>query len=163
MKENTLKGLTAAAFAVVGTYFRELGFPLILLVAMMSLDYLSGMAKAWLTRTLSSKTGMRGIVKKLCYMLAVAVAVVVDFVIQMAAEKTSMNLTGCYFCATLVMIWLILNECISILENAAAIGVPVPEFLLRLIRRLKQSAEPKDEDKKDEDKKDEDKHDNGQE
>ena len=147
MKENTLKGLTAAAFAVVGTYFRELGFPLILLVAVMSLDYLSGMAKAWFTRTLSSRTGMRGIVKKLCYVLAVAVAVIADFVIQLAAERTSVDLTGCYFCATLVMVWLILNECISILENAAAIGVPVPEFLLRLIKRLKQASEPKDADR----------------
>lgn len=144
MKETTLKGISVTALAAVGAYFRELGFPLVLLVSVMMLDYISGMVKAWFTRTLSSKTGMRGIVKKLCYMLAVAVAVIVDFVIQLAAERTSIDLTGCYFCATLVMVWLILNECISILENAAAIGVPVPEFLLRLIKRLKNASEPKD-------------------
>ncbi len=146
MKENTLKGITAAAFAVVGAYFRELGFPLVLLVVVMSLDYLSGLAKAWFTRTLSSKVGVRGFVKKLCYMLSVGVAVVVDFVLQLAAEETNLDLTGCYFCATLVMVWLVLNECISIMENAAAIGVPVPEFLLRLIKRLKQSTEKRDGD-----------------
>ncbi len=150
MKETTLKGVTVTALAAVGAYFRELGFPLVLLIAVLSLDWASGMAKAWFTRTLSSRTGMRGIVKKLCYMLAVAVAVIVDFVIQLAAERTSIDLTGCYFCATLVMVWLILNECISILENAAAIGVPVPEFLLRLIKRLKNASEPKDEAPKDE-------------
>ena len=44
------------------------------------------------------------------------------------------------------MIWFMLNECISILENIASIGVPVPEFLLKLIKRLKQSTESKEED-----------------
>ena len=44
-----------------------------------------------------------------------------------------------------MLIWFILNECLSILENVASIGVPVPEFLLRLIKRLKAGAEPKEE------------------
>lgn len=149
MKETTLKGISAAALATVGVYFRQLGFPFVLFVVVMALDYLSGIARAWYKRKLSSKEGLKGFVKKLCYMLAVAVAVVVDFVIQLAAEQTSLDLTGCFFCATLVLVWFILNECISILENIASIGVPVPEFLLKLIKRLKQSTEPKD--KEDED------------
>lgn len=145
MNRNLLQGVTAAAFAAVGTYFRQLGFPFVLFVAVMALDYASGMAKAWYQHSLSSKVGVKGFVKKICYMLAVAVAVVVDFVIQLAAEQTSIDLTGCFFCATLVLIWFILNECLSILENVASIGVPVPEFLLRLIKRLKAGAEPKEE------------------
>lgn len=144
MDDNVLKGVTTAALAAVGAYFRQLTFPFSLLLIIMVLDYLSGMAKAWYKSNLSSKIGMQGIVKKLCYLFAVAVAVTVDFVIQIAAEKASLDLTGCYFCALLVIVWLILNEGISVLENVASIGVPVPEFLLRLIKRLKESAEKKE-------------------
>ena len=43
----------------------------------------------------------------------------------------------------LVVIWLIINELISILENLATIGVPLPTFLFKLVGRLKIVAEAK--------------------
>lgn len=140
-ENNVLMGIAAAACAAVGAYFHQLTFPVTLLLVAMVLDYVSGMARAWMKNELSSKVGLRGIIKKLCYMMAVAVAVTADFVIQIATEQTSLNLGGCYFCALLVIVWLILNECISILENIDEIGVPVPDFLLKLIKRLKTRAE----------------------
>ncbi len=146
MNKAVIQGVTAAAVAAVGVYFRQLGAPFILFIIAMALDYLSGVARAWYNKKLSSKVGVKGFIKKLCYMLAVAVAVEVDFVIQLAAEQTTLDLTGCYFCATLVMVWFILNESLSILENIAGIGVPVPEFLLKLIKRLKQAAETKEDE-----------------
>lgn len=142
-EDNILMGVAAAAVAAVGVYFRQLTFPVLLLILAMALDYLSGMTRAWMQRELSSKVGVIGVVKKLCYMLGVAVAVMVDFVIQIAAEQTSLDLSGCYFCALLVIVWLILNECISILENIDKIGVPVPDFLMSLVKRLKSNTEQK--------------------
>ncbi|MBQ6404229.1 MAG: phage holin family protein [Oscillospiraceae bacterium] len=142
-EDNILMGVAAAAVAAVGVYFRQLTFPVLLLILAMALDYISGMTRAWMQRELSSKTGVLGVVKKLCYMLGVAVAVMVDFVIQIAAEQTSLDLSGCYFCALLVIVWLILNECISILENIDKIGVPVPDFLMSLVKRLKSNTEQK--------------------
>ena len=142
-EDSILMGVAAAAVAAVGVYFRQLTFPVMLLILAMALDYMSGMTRAWMQRELSSKVGVIGVVKKLCYMLGVAVAVMVDFVIQIAAEQTSLNLSGCYFCALLVIVWLILNECISILENIDKIGVPVPDFLMSLVKRLKSNTEQK--------------------
>jgi len=141
--DNILMGVAAAAVAAVGVYFRQLTFPVLLLILAMALDYISGMTRAWMQRELSSKVGVIGVVKKLCYMLGVAVAVMVDFVIQIATEQTSLDLSGCYFCALLVIVWLILNECISILENIDQIGVPVPDFLMSLVKRLKSNTEQK--------------------
>lgn len=138
-----LRGAAAAVCAAVGVYFKQLAFPALLLFLAMALDYASGMAKAWMQRELSSKVGLMGAIKKLCYMLGVAVAVLVDMILQIGAEQMSLNLDGCYFCAILVIVWLILNECISILENIDQIGVPVPDFLLRLVKRLKSSTEQK--------------------
>ena len=38
-------------------------------------------------------------------------------------------------------IWLVLNECISILENISEIGVPLPAFLLKIIEKLEKTVE----------------------
>ena len=143
MHGNILKGLTAAACAAVGAYFHQLAFPFVPLLAVMVLDYLSGLAGAWIRRELSSRTGLIGIIKKVAYLFAVAVAVVVDFTLQIAAEQTAFDLSSCYFCALLVIVWFTLNECLSILENVSDIGVPVPEFLLKIVKRLTKSAEVK--------------------
>lgn len=142
MAEKTMQGLAVLALASVGAYFRQLEFPVILLVVAMVLDYITGMTEAWIKGELSSKIGIIGIIKKLGYMVAVAVAVVVDMIIASALE--SANITGYpNIFALLVTIWLTLNECISILENLNEIGVPVPDFLVSIIKKLKQATEDK--------------------
>ena len=99
------------------------------------------MVRAWVTNALSSRVGIVGIVKKICYLFGVGVAIVVDWLIQTAGAKAGLDLGGFYVFGLLVAIWLILNECISILENLAEIGVPLPDFLLKLIARLKKTVE----------------------
>ncbi len=141
MKENVFKGLIAAAGAAVGVYFRELIFPVVVLLIVMIFDYVTGMADAWAAGELSSRTGLRGIVKKLCYLIAVAVAVVADFIIQTAAAKTGVELGNFYAFGLLVTVWLILNECISILENLSKLGVPLPGFLMKVLEKLKTTTE----------------------
>lgn len=143
MKENVLKLAVAAIGASIGVYFRELLGPVLVLLVVMVLDYASGMADAWSKGDLSSKTGVLGIVKKLCYMIAVAVAVVVDWVIQVAGAKAGVDIGNFYAFGLLVTIWFILNECISILENLSELGVPLPEFLVKVIEKLKKSTEDK--------------------
>lgn len=141
MKENAIKALVSAIIAAASAYFRELMFPVLILAGVMLLDYISGMARAWANKELSSRVGVLGIVKKLLYLFAVAVAVVVDWVIQTAAAKAGIDVGGVYLFGLLVTIWLILNECISILENISELGVPIPAFLQKMIERLKQSTE----------------------
>ena len=143
MKENVLKGLIALVFAGAAAYFRELTGPLIVLVIVMLADYLTGLARAWITKQLSSRIGVLGIVKKVGYLFVVGVAIVIDFVIQYAAGKAGLDFGSVYFFGLLVTIWLILNECISVLENLADIGVPLPAFLVKLVKRLKKTTEAK--------------------
>lgn len=143
MKGTVFTGVLAALLAAVGAYMRELIVPVIVLLCVMVADYITGMARAWITKTLSSRVGVRGIVKKLAYMFAVAVGIVVDWIIQSAGQKAGLELGSFYFVGLLVTVWLILNECISILENVSEIGAPVPGFLLKLIGKLKKTAEEK--------------------
>ena len=141
MKEKAIKGAFTVALAAVGSYFRQLAIPVILLAVVMVLDYATGLASAWIGRRLSSRSGLIGIIKKLGYMVLVAVAAVVDWIIQISAEQAGITVALPSIFALLTTIWLTLNECISILENLHEIGVPVPPFLLAVIKRLKKGAE----------------------
>lgn len=141
MKETTIKSAIALTLAAATAYFRELAAPVIILAVVMAIDYLSGIVEAWIKRELSSRVGVLGIVKKVAYLLAVAVAIVADWVVQTAAAEIGVDFGGFYFFGLLVTIWLVLNECISILENISEIGVPLPGFLLKLIEKLKKTVE----------------------
>jgi toxin secretion/phage lysis holin len=143
MKENVFTGVLAALLAAGAAYLRELMVPVIVLLCVMIADYISGMARAWVTKTLSSRVGITGIVKKVGYLFVVGIGIVVDWIIQSAGTKIGIDMGGVYFVGLLVTIWLILNELISILENVSEIGAPVPEFLIKLIRRLKKTSEEK--------------------
>ena len=141
MKENSMKAVIALTLAGAMTYLRELAVPVIMLAVVMAVDYASGLVRAWVKNELSSRVGIVGIVKKICYLLGVMVAIVADWVIADAGAKLGVSFGDFYFFGLLVTIWLILNECISILENIAEIGVPLPPFLLKLIQKLKKTVE----------------------
>ena len=140
MKDNWMAALLAALLAAGLAYLRELLVPVLLLFATMLTDYITGMIRAWYTRSLCSKLGLRGIVKKLGCLFAVAVGVVVDWVLQAAWAKTGLGLEKSYFVGLTVTVWLTLNECISILENLGDMGTPVPRFLRKLIERLRRDS-----------------------
>lgn len=143
MNERVTQGITAAAMTLVGAYFHQLIWPVTLLIVAMILDYATGMTDAWIKHELSSKTGIVGILKKLGYMVAICVAIAVDFVMEIAAEQAGLDFGLTNVFALLVTIWLLLNECLSILENLNEMGVPIPGFLLAIIRRLKKGTEEK--------------------
>lgn len=143
MKENInpIIAVLAAALGVASSYLVQLIVPLIVLVIAMLADYGTGMAKAWNAGTLCSRTGIRGILKKVGYLVIVAVAMGADYLLRYGLSQVGVHINIEFLIAAIVIVWLIINELISILENVAAIGAPVPEFLLKLIRKLKNVTE----------------------
>ena len=128
MKPTMLKTAFTVVLAGLSSYFGMLTQPLLVLFFAMVLDYLTGMTKAYIFSQLSSRIGVKGILKKLCYM-----AMVADLHIEL-------------FCGLLVTVWLIINELISVLENLAAIGVPGFPRLNRLLSRLKSTVNEKEDE-----------------
>ncbi len=141
MKENVFKIIFATVIGGLSAYMRILTIPLIMLIGVMIIDYTSGMLKAWLTSTLSSRIGIKGIVKKVCYLLIVAVAAVVDWLIQCVLSQIGIHIDVNMYIGLIVTVWLIINELISILENLAVIGVPLPVLLTKIIKKLKVAVE----------------------
>lgn len=139
-----IQAIISAALAAFASYLGALAVPIIVLMVMMIIDYLSGMSAAWSEGTLSSKVGAKGIVKKVGYMALIAVAMGVDYLIYSGIVAANIEVGYNMWFGLLVAVWLIINEMISILENLSRLGVPIPEFLKKIIGRLKTSAERKD-------------------
>lgn len=133
----------SVALAGLLYYLNIMAIPVIVLVCIMLIDYITGMISAWVNAKLSSKKGIIGIVKKICYLFAIAAAMGIDWLIYSGMTQIGIQLDYTIFFGVLVTIWLIINEIISILENLAKIGVPLPKFLMTVIQRLKNTTESK--------------------
>lgn len=100
------------------------------LLILIVIDYLTGVGMAIYNKKLNSKIGAKGIVKKVMYLLVVAVAVVID------------NLTGeSGVIRTLVIYFFVVNEGISIIENLGKMNIPLPQKLLDTLEQLKKKGE----------------------
>ena len=140
-KEKGIQAVASAALAAFAVYMGALAVPIIVLMAMMIIDYLSGMAVAWSQNNLSSKIGAKGILKKVGYMALIVVAMGVDYLIYSGIAVANIEVGYNMWFGLLVAVWLIINEMISILENLGKLGVPIPEFLTKIIKRLKSTTE----------------------
>lgn len=133
--------IISGALAAFAVYMGALAVPIIVLMVMMVLDYLSGMAAAWMQNNLSSKIGAKGIIKKVGYMGLIVVAMGADYLIYSGIIAANIDINYNMWFGLLVAVWLIINEMISILENLSKLGVPIPDFMTKLIKRLKSAAD----------------------
>ena len=99
---------------------------MIALIVLMSLDYLSGVMCAVIDKKLSSAIGFRGICKKVFILMLVGVANIVDLHVVGSGSA----LRGAVIC------FYMSNEALSLFENAAHIGLPVPEKLKDVLAQL---------------------------
>ena len=125
--EKTVKWFAAAAGAVAGLFMR-MPIAVRLLVLLMVLDYLSGVGVALLGKSpkseggaLSSRAGFAGLMRKAMILIVILLAAVLD------------NLTGSAACTGAAAMFYIVNESLSILENAVLLGVPVPQKLTQAL------------------------------
>ena len=125
--EKTVKWFAAAAGAVAGLFMR-MPIAIRLLVLLMGLDYLSGVGVALLGKSpkseggaLSSRVGFAGLMRKAMILIVILLAAVLD------------NLTGSAACTGAAAMFYIVNESLSILENAVLLGVPVPQKLTQAL------------------------------
>lgn len=139
------KAFFSAAASALLCYLQSIFIPLIILIIVMIADYISGMIKAYIKGELSSKVGKIGILRKLSYFLVIITAAVCDWLIYKGLRLVNVEIQLSYYLGVLVTVWLIINELISILENLGAVGVPLPGFLQKLIKRLKQTVDKEEE------------------
>lgn len=121
-------------------------------VIVMVVDYISGILAAKkeayehpddLSFGLDSKKGILGIIKKFGYMLIVALAFVIDYILAEGAENLGWNASPKMLFGWVTIVWLILNELLSIIENLGRMGVPIPSYLTKIVANLKKGIDQK--------------------
>lgn len=100
------------------------------LLVLVIVDYATGILAALYTRSVSSYVGLRGIIKKLMLILLVGVAATLDGVMGLSDP----------WIRTAVISFILMNEGISIIENMARAGVPVPDFLKNVLAQVGQKS-----------------------
>ena len=120
---------TRVCMSLLGMYLGVVIGPmngvLIALCIMMVLDYVTGFVNAIITHTLSSEVGFKGLARKVFILILVGVGHLLDtYVLGTSALRQ------------MVIFWFIANEGLSIIENAAAIGLPVPEKLKQVLAQI---------------------------
>lgn len=135
---------TVTVFGFIAAWFGVLAIPIILLITVNIIDYITGIAAAHSRKQdISSRTGIAGIKKKVGQWCLVLIGYLIDVMISSGISTTGFVSPVTCLIASLVAAWLIFNEIISILENLGDIGVPVPGFLLALSKKLKAEIEDK--------------------
>lgn len=99
---------------------------MIVLIACMIIDYLTGIMHAILEKQLSSAVGFKGICKKVLIFTLVGVAHLLDMHI-LGATGALRSAVICFYLA---------NEGVSLMENAARIGLPIPDALREVLAQL---------------------------
>lgn len=127
--------IAAAGIGGIATYIWGPWDALIIaLVAMVIIDYITGVIKAAVQGKLSSAVGFRGLLKKVAIFLLVAVGVMVDRVIPATNEAVR----------SAVIFFYIANEGLSILENAGELGLPLPAALKKSLEKMRDKEEKSD-------------------
>lgn len=119
-------GLTAIASQLGGW-----DMPLKLLVAFMIIDYITGVLKGFKTKTLNSDIMFWGGIRK-----GATVAV-----IYMAALLDSMLSDNLPIFRTLAIYYYVAREGVSITENLATLGVPIPPVILQALEQIKEKGD----------------------
>lgn len=138
--------VVSAVAAWISDKLGILGPVLGILMIMMVLDYITGMLASkreaidhpddpsygW-----SSKKGAKGIIKKVGYLCVIGAAMVFDYIILHTAAQIGFTPPTSAFFGLLVAVWYILNELLSVIENAGRMGANVPDWLAKYIASMK--------------------------
>ena len=139
--KRIMEAMAAAAGAVL-SFFTGLPPIIWVLLAVMTLDYVTGllcgfMGKSPKTETggLSSKAAFEGLLKKVLILIVVGLAALVDHAIAVSAGIEIAAVTGA------CCLWFVASEGLSILENAAAMEVPIPKMLMKALEVMRKQGE----------------------
>lgn len=137
MKEfwNTIQLIFAAIGGWLGYFLGSCDGLLVALVVFAVVDYITGVMCAVADKKLSSEVGFKGICRKVLIFLLVGIANILD--VQVIGTGSVLR--------TAVIFFYISNEGVSLLENAAHLGLPIPEQMKAVLEQLHDRAEKGDE------------------
>ena len=136
MKEfwNTIQLVFAAVGGWLGYFLGGCDGLLYALIAFVAIDYITGVMCAISDKTLSSEVGFKGICRKVLIFLLVGIGNIID--VQVLGSPGVLRTAGIFFYLS--------NEGVSLLENAAHLGLPVPDAIKTVLEQLHDRSDGKE-------------------
>ena len=136
MKEfwNTIQLIFAAVGGWLGYFLGGCDGLLYALIAFVAIDYITGVMCAISDETLSSEVGFKGICRKVLIFLLVGIGNIID--VQVLGSPGVLR--------TAVIFFYLSNEGVSLLENAAHLGLPVPDAIKTVLEQLHDRSDGKE-------------------
>lgn len=131
---NVLKYIFTSIGGFIGWFLGGVDGFMYALVIFVVVDYITGLMVAILEKQISSKIGFRGIFKKVLIFILVGIGNIIDICILKNGSATR----------TAVIFFYISNEGISILENGAKIGLPIPDKLKDVLKQMNKEGDKDD-------------------
>ena len=135
MKEfwNTIQLAFAAVGGWLGYFLGGCDGLLYALIAFVAIDYITGVMCAISDKTLSSEVGFKGICRKVLIFLLVGIGNIID--VQVLGSPGVLRTAAIFFYLS--------NEGVSLLENAAHLGLPVPDAIKTVLEQLHDRSDGK--------------------
>lgn len=128
-----IKVIFASVGCALSWFLGELNGLLYALIAFMCVDYLTGIIVAFINKQLSSKIGIKGFFKKITILFIIGIANLFDVYVIKSVP----------ILRTTIAFYYMANEGLSILENSAILGLPIPKKLREALKQLKKKGEEK--------------------
>ena len=140
-KAMQIKGAIAAVLAFLTALWGWVGWAIIIWVACVVMDYISGSAAARRSGEWSSDIARDGLWHKLGEIFAVLVAALCDIALGVILKSAPVSLPIEFttLVTPIVLLWYIITELGSILENAGKLGAPLPKWLKKKLKQYKDT------------------------
>ena len=140
-KATQIKGAVTALLAFLTALWGWVGWAIVIWAACIVLDYLSGSAAARRNGEWSSEIAREGLWHKLGEIFAVLVAALCDIALGVILKTAPVALPFEFttLITPVVLLWYIITELGSILENAGKLGAPLPKWLKKMLKQYKDT------------------------
>ena len=136
---KNIQAIFTVVMGAIGYFIGGMDGLMIILLVLMGIDYITGVMCGIADKKLSSKVGFIGICRKVLILLMVGIANLLDVnIIQTGSMLRSATL-----------FFYISNEGVSVLENAAKLGLPIPKKIKDVLEQLHDKSEKDESDKDD--------------
>jgi len=140
-KATQIKAAIAAVLAFLTALWGWVGWAILIWAFCIVLDYISGTAAARRSGEWSSEIARDGLWHKLGEIFAVLVAALCDIALGVILKSAPVELPFVYtaLITPIVLLWYIITELGSILENAGKLGAPLPKWLKKMLKQYKDT------------------------
>ncbi len=140
-KATQIKAAVAAFFAFMTALWGWVGWAIIIWISCVVLDYISGTAAARRNGEWSSEIARDGLWHKLGEIFAVLVAALCDIALGVILKSAPIAIPFDFqtLITPIVLLWYIITELGSILENAGKLGAPLPKWLKKMLKMYKDT------------------------